>query len=126
MQRPGGRTIPSGKGIPGGKTNPVPPPLLPPPPGEGVGVGVGVGVGDGGGVGRGKLRKPPRNIKEVLVEIPVPGWPMLVLKLKPEEVAPLPPTSITPDSIVKFVDVAESAKTKNGAIREKIPIAAKK
>jgi len=95
-----------------GKRNPVPPPPV------GAGVGAGPGGITGGGAAEetttGKFKNPPRRINEVLVETPVPGWPRLLRTLKPAEVAWPPPTSITPLSIKKLVELAESARATGG------------
>ncbi len=88
----------------------MPPPLpCGGPPGDGLGEGVGAGVGV---MTNGKFKNPPRRIKDVLEETPVPAWPRLLRKLKPVEVVRVPPVSTTPASMIKLVEVALSAKTK--------------
>ena len=92
-----------------------------PPGAEVVAVEVGVVVA-AEGTETEKFKKPPRNIKEVLEDIPVPGWPMLVSSPYPLEVAWLPPVSITPRSRMKFVEVAKSAFPAAGRNKTKKPI----
>ena len=106
-------------GVPGalGAVNPVFPPGV-----EVVAVEVGVVVVATEGAETEKFKKPPRNINEVLEDIPIPGWPMLVSSPYPPDVARPPPVSITPRSRIKLVEVAKSAFPAAGRNKTKKPI----